>query len=244
MKNGELETGFASPNPRDSASACLTEGRGASPPAQTCRPGPSRRSPSRRWPSRRRARESVTRRCVLDGQDAVVDVYKNEVAEDPFEVPLTEKLNILARSCEGMAKATEVKFATASMMSFRERQALRQHGRQRHRADHHRDGRRDRRYGDGRWASGRRARIRRASAATTPPRGFEFTRSLDLAGSRRADGARGRASCSAPTSVRPGTPRSSSAGPSSRCRCTSRADIPSNSTACSAPRRRMPGRAS
>ncbi len=58
-------------------------------------------------------------RVILDGQEAVVDVYKNKVAENPFDVPLEEKLNILARSCEGMSKAPEVRFATASMMSFR-----------------------------------------------------------------------------------------------------------------------------
>jgi len=56
---------------------------------------------------------------VLDGQEPVVDVYRNDVKEDPFEVPLSEKLNTLARSCEGMSKAPEVRFATASMMSFR-----------------------------------------------------------------------------------------------------------------------------
>jgi TldD protein len=58
-------------------------------------------------------------KVVLDGQDPVVDAHKNRVDEDPFEVPLPEKLNILARACEGMAKVQEVKFATASMMSFR-----------------------------------------------------------------------------------------------------------------------------
>jgi TldD protein len=56
---------------------------------------------------------------VLDGQDVVVDTWKNNVEEDPFDVPLSEKLNILARSCEGMQKVEDVKFATASMMSFR-----------------------------------------------------------------------------------------------------------------------------
>jgi TldD protein len=58
-------------------------------------------------------------RVVLDGQDPVTDTYKNSVQEDPFAVPLSEKLNILARACEGMSKAPEVRFATASMMSFR-----------------------------------------------------------------------------------------------------------------------------
>lgn len=58
-------------------------------------------------------------RIVLDGQEPVVDVHRNSVKEDPFEVPLSEKLNILARSCEGMSKVPEVKFATASMMSFK-----------------------------------------------------------------------------------------------------------------------------
>ncbi|MBN2564690.1 MAG: TldD/PmbA family protein, partial [Candidatus Eisenbacteria bacterium] len=56
---------------------------------------------------------------VLDGQDAVVATWKNKVEEDPFEVPLSEKLNMLARSCEGMSKVPEIKFATAFMMSFR-----------------------------------------------------------------------------------------------------------------------------
>jgi TldD protein len=58
-------------------------------------------------------------RIVLDGQEPVTDVYKNDVEEDPFEVPLSEKLNILARSCESMSRAKEVRFATASMMSFK-----------------------------------------------------------------------------------------------------------------------------
>jgi TldD protein len=58
-------------------------------------------------------------KAVLDGQERVTDRYENRVEEDPFEVPLTEKLNILARACEGMSRAKEVRFATASMMSFR-----------------------------------------------------------------------------------------------------------------------------
>jgi len=58
-------------------------------------------------------------RVVLDGQRAVVDTYRNDVKEDPFDVPLSDKLGILAESCEAMARAEEVKFATASMMSWR-----------------------------------------------------------------------------------------------------------------------------
>ena len=58
---------------------------------------------------------------VLDGQEPVVDSYANKVEEDPFEVPLSEKLEILAAACAGMSKADAVKFATASMMSFRNR---------------------------------------------------------------------------------------------------------------------------
>jgi TldD protein len=58
-------------------------------------------------------------KVVLDGQDAVVDSYSTEVGEDPFEVPLADKLAILASSCEGMSKSSDVKLATASMMNFR-----------------------------------------------------------------------------------------------------------------------------
>jgi TldD protein len=56
---------------------------------------------------------------VLDGQEAVVDSYSTEAAEDPFEVPLTDKLAILSASCEGMSKTSDVKLATASMMNFK-----------------------------------------------------------------------------------------------------------------------------
>jgi TldD protein len=57
--------------------------------------------------------------AILDGQAAVVDSYETDVAEDPFDVPLTDKLSILAASCEGMSRSAGVKLATASMMNFR-----------------------------------------------------------------------------------------------------------------------------
>lgn len=59
------------------------------------------------------------RSVVLDGQAAVTDSYETELEEDPFEVPLTDKLSILAASCEGMSRSAGVKLATASMMNFR-----------------------------------------------------------------------------------------------------------------------------
>ncbi len=58
-------------------------------------------------------------RVVLDGQRAIVDSYANEVGEDPFSVPLPDKLAILEGSCQGIQKTPEVKYATASMMSWR-----------------------------------------------------------------------------------------------------------------------------
>jgi len=58
-------------------------------------------------------------KVLLDGQDAVVDSYETPVKEDPFSVPLTEKIEILSRCCADMSKTPQVKFATASMMSFR-----------------------------------------------------------------------------------------------------------------------------
>ncbi len=58
-------------------------------------------------------------KVVLDGQRAIVDSYKNEVKEDPFSVPLSDKLAILEASCEGISRTPEVKYATASMMSWR-----------------------------------------------------------------------------------------------------------------------------
>jgi TldD protein len=57
--------------------------------------------------------------AILDGQAAVTDSYATEVSEDPFAVPLTDKLAILAACCEGMARTPDVKLATASMMNFR-----------------------------------------------------------------------------------------------------------------------------
>ena len=68
------------------------------------------------------ARASATvgeQNVMLDGQAAVVDSYVTDVGEDPFEVPLADKLAILAASCEGMSRSSDVKLATASMMSFR-----------------------------------------------------------------------------------------------------------------------------
>lgn len=58
-------------------------------------------------------------KVVLDGQRAIVDSYKNEVKEDPFTVPLSDKLAILGASCDGISRTPEVKYATASMMSWR-----------------------------------------------------------------------------------------------------------------------------
>jgi TldD protein len=56
---------------------------------------------------------------ILDGQESVVDSYATEVGEDPFAVPLAEKLAILTSCCEGMGRTPDVKLATASMMNFR-----------------------------------------------------------------------------------------------------------------------------
>ncbi|MBD3348538.1 MAG: TldD/PmbA family protein [Candidatus Eisenbacteria bacterium] len=58
-------------------------------------------------------------RVVLDGQRAIVDTYENGVKEDPFEVPLADKLAILSGACDGMSRTDEVKFATASLLSWR-----------------------------------------------------------------------------------------------------------------------------
>jgi TldD protein len=58
-------------------------------------------------------------KVLLDGQDAVVDTYETPVEEDPFAVPLDDKLGILSASCAGMSKTPQVKIATASMMNFR-----------------------------------------------------------------------------------------------------------------------------
>jgi TldD protein len=56
---------------------------------------------------------------VLDGQDVVVDSYRTQADEDPFDVPLDDKLGILASCCDGMRKTPAIAIATASMMNFR-----------------------------------------------------------------------------------------------------------------------------
>ena len=56
---------------------------------------------------------------VLDERDAVVDRYESGYDEDPFEVPLSDKLSILAECCAGMSGTEGVKLSTASMMSFK-----------------------------------------------------------------------------------------------------------------------------
>jgi TldD protein len=63
-----------------------------------------------------RVRES---RVHLDARNPVADSYETSIVEDPFEVRLSDKLAILSACCERMQKTREVKFATASMMSFR-----------------------------------------------------------------------------------------------------------------------------
>ncbi len=55
----------------------------------------------------------------LDEREAVVDRYESVFEEDPFEVPLGDKLAILSDCCEGMSRTDGVKLSTASMMSFR-----------------------------------------------------------------------------------------------------------------------------
>jgi len=57
-------------------------------------------------------------KVLLDGQETVVDTYETRVGENPFDVPLPDKLAILASACDGMGKTPEVKISTASMMSF------------------------------------------------------------------------------------------------------------------------------
>ena len=58
-------------------------------------------------------------KILLDGQRAVVDAYSNPVEEDPFSVPLEDKLSILSAACADMSKTGEVRFATASMMNWK-----------------------------------------------------------------------------------------------------------------------------
>ncbi len=56
---------------------------------------------------------------VLDNREPVVDRYESSYEEDPFEVPLSDKLAILSDCCAGMSRTEGVKLATASMMSFK-----------------------------------------------------------------------------------------------------------------------------
>ena len=58
-------------------------------------------------------------RVVLDGRPAVTDTYATTVKEDPFTVPLTEKVAILATCCDSMSKVQGIKIATASMQCWR-----------------------------------------------------------------------------------------------------------------------------
>ncbi len=56
---------------------------------------------------------------TLDKRPPAVDTYTSEYREDPFEVPLAEKLEMLSSACEGMSRTKGVKLATASTMNFR-----------------------------------------------------------------------------------------------------------------------------
>lgn len=56
---------------------------------------------------------------TLDKRPPAVDTYTSEYREDPFEVPLAEKLEMLSAACEGMSRTKGVKLATASTMNFR-----------------------------------------------------------------------------------------------------------------------------
>ena len=58
-------------------------------------------------------------KVVLDGQEPVVDTYRTAYEVDPFSIGLTEKLGILTSACESMRRAPDVRIATASMLSWR-----------------------------------------------------------------------------------------------------------------------------
>ncbi len=58
-------------------------------------------------------------RITLDKRPPAVDTYVSGYREDPFEVPLAEKIEILSGACEGMSRTDGVKLATASIMNFR-----------------------------------------------------------------------------------------------------------------------------
>jgi TldD protein len=118
MKNGELEAGSVTESEGFGIRVLDGGAWGFSSSSDTS-PGNVRRVAEQALAIAKASARVGDSRVVLDGQEPVVDVYRNQVEEDPFEVPLSEKLNILARSCEGMSKVEEVKFATASMMSWR-----------------------------------------------------------------------------------------------------------------------------
>ena len=58
-------------------------------------------------------------KVLLDGPRTIVDTYETPFDEDPFEVPLSEKLDILGAACAEMARAQEVRIVTASMMNWK-----------------------------------------------------------------------------------------------------------------------------
>ncbi len=58
-------------------------------------------------------------RVVLDKRPPATDTYATHAKEDPFTVPLSDKVSILASSCDRMLKVEGVKLASASMQNWR-----------------------------------------------------------------------------------------------------------------------------
>ena len=118
MKNGELETAAQSESDGFGIRVLANGAWGFSSSAVTT-PESVAETAEQALAIARASAKVGNGRIVLDGQESVVDTYATQVDEDPFEVSLSDKLGILAKSCEGMQKVEGIALATASMMNFK-----------------------------------------------------------------------------------------------------------------------------
>ncbi|MBM3307360.1 MAG: TldD/PmbA family protein [Candidatus Eisenbacteria bacterium] len=118
MRNGELETASVSESEGFGIRVLLNGAWGFS-SSSTMTPEKVTETAERALAIAKASGSVGASKVVLDGRPPAKDTYANKVLEDPFAVPLPEKVGMLADCCERMSKVEGIRFATASMQSWR-----------------------------------------------------------------------------------------------------------------------------
>ena len=242
VRNQEME-GIDRATSEGSAMRVLVTGTGGSPPP------PGSTSPRRSTRTAELAvRDREGRRSPPDGDPSSLPGRAGDrhlastVPEDPFNVPLEEKVALLMEATRRMQIVDGLAFAEGGIDLFRRSTCPRDERGHRDRADltvqSRRAGSRRRRSAT---ASSSAARSRTRSAATSRPPGWEHIQKLGLIEEAERTAHRGRRAARRRRSARARSRRSCSTRGRWSSRSTSRSGTRSSSTGCSGWRRRTRG---